>query len=97
VDFFLILSVQVRLSATSLSEVALKVWQAPCTLSASVGPASQTELSASAALALCVQTRAPMRLDVVHEREDALSLGSVDRNEQHEDHKAEHVALMCEF
>jgi len=41
--------------------------------------------------------RAPMRLDVVHEREDALSLGSVDRNEQHEDHKAEHVALMCEF
>ena len=40
VDFFLILSVQVRLSATSLSEVALKVWQAPCTLSASVGPAS---------------------------------------------------------
>ena len=38
-----------------------------------------------------------MRLDVVHEREDALSLGSVDRNEQHEDHKAEHVALMCEF
>ena len=54
VDFFLILSVQVRLSATSLSEVALKVWQAPCTLSASVGPASQTELSASAALALCV-------------------------------------------
>ena len=53
VDFFLILSVQVRLSATSLSEVALKVWQAPCTLSASVGPASQTELSASAALALC--------------------------------------------
>ena len=54
VDFFLILSVQVRLSATSLSEVALKVWQAPCTLSAIVGPASQTELSASAALALCV-------------------------------------------
>ena len=54
VDFFLILSVQVRLSATSLSEVALKVWQAPCTLNASVGPASQTELSASAALALCV-------------------------------------------
>ena len=54
VDFFLILSVQVRLSATSLSEVALKVWQAPCTLSASVGPASQTELSASAALLLCV-------------------------------------------
>ena len=53
-DFFLILSVQVRLSATSLSEVALKVWQAPCTLSASVGPASQTELSASAALLLCV-------------------------------------------
>ena len=50
----MILSVQVRLSATSLSEVALKVWQAPCTLSASVGPASQTELSASAALALCV-------------------------------------------
>ena len=45
-----------------------------------------------------LQTRAPsMRLDVVHEREDALSLGSVDRNEQHEDHKAEHVALMCEF
>jgi len=39
-----------------------------------------------------------MRLDVVHEREDALSLGSVDRNEQHGDHKAEHVlALMCEF
>ena len=57
VDFFLILSVQVRLSATSLSEVALKVWQAPCTLSASVGPASQTELSASAALALCVLWR----------------------------------------
>ena len=57
VDFFLILSVQVRLSATSLSEVALKVWQAPCTLSASVGPASQTELSASAALALCVLFR----------------------------------------
>ena len=54
VDFFLILSVQVRLSATSLSEVALKVWQAPCTLSASVGPASQTELSAKCALALCV-------------------------------------------
>ena len=51
---FLILSVQVRLSATSLSEVALKVWHAPCTLSASVGPASQTELSASAALLLCV-------------------------------------------
>ena len=41
------------------------------------------------------QTRAPMRLDVVHERDYALSLGSVDRNEQHEDHKAEHVALMC--
>ena len=41
-------------TATSLSEVALKVWQAPCTVSASVGPASQTELSASAALALCV-------------------------------------------
>jgi len=37
------------------------------------------------------QTRAPMRLDVVHERDYALSLGSVDRNEQHEDHKAEHV------
>ena len=36
------------------------------------------------------QTRAPMRLDVV-ERDYALSLGSVDRNEQHEDHKAEHV------
>ena len=32
----------------------LKCGQAPCTLSASVGPASQTELSASAALALCV-------------------------------------------
>ena len=44
-----------------------------------------------------LQTRAPMRLDVVLEREDALSLGSVDRNEQHEDQKAEHVALMCEF
>ena len=44
-----------------------------------------------------LQTRAPMRLDVVHDREDALSLGSVDRNEQHEDHEAEHVALMCEF
>jgi len=41
----------------TLSEVALKVWQAPCTLSASVGPASQTELSASAALALCVLWR----------------------------------------
>ena len=46
---------------------------------------------------LLLQTRARIRLDVVHEREDALSLGSVDRNEQHEDHKAEHVALMCEF
>jgi len=54
VDFLLILSVPVRLSATSLSEVALKVWASPCTLSAIVGPASQTELSACAALALCV-------------------------------------------
>jgi len=54
VDFLLILSVPVRLSATSLSEVALKVWASPCTLSAIVGPASQTELSASDALALCV-------------------------------------------
>ena len=26
-------------------------------------------------------------IDVVHERKDALSLGSVDRNEQHEDHE----------
>ena len=44
-------SVQVRLSvsATSLSEVALI-----SVASASVGPASQTELCASAALALCV-------------------------------------------
>ena len=42
---------------------------------------------------LLLQTRARIRLDVVHEREDALSLGSVDRNEQHEDHKAEHVAI----
>ena len=49
VDFLLILSVPVRLSATSL-----KCGQAPCTLSAIVGPASQTELSASDALALCV-------------------------------------------
>jgi len=32
----------------------LKCGQAPCTLSASVGPASQTELSAKCALALCV-------------------------------------------
>ena len=54
VDPLQILSVPVRLSATSLSEVALKVWASPCTLSAIVGPASQTELSASAALALCV-------------------------------------------
>ena len=53
VDFLLILSVPVRLSATSLSEVAL-CGQTPCTLSAIVGPASQTELSASDALALCV-------------------------------------------
>jgi len=49
VDFLLILSVPVRLSATSLSEVALI-----SVASASVGPASQTELCASAALALCV-------------------------------------------
>ena len=53
VDFLLILSVPVRLSATSLSEIAL-CGQTPCTLSAIVGPASQTELSASDALALCV-------------------------------------------
>ena len=32
----------------------LKCGQAPCTFSAIVGPASQTELSASDALALCV-------------------------------------------
>jgi len=42
---------------------------------------------------LLLQTRARIRLDVVHEREDALSLGSVERNEQHEDHKAERVTI----
>ena len=45
---------------------------------------------------LLLQTRARIRLDVVHEREDALSLGSVERkprNEQHEDHKAARVTI----